>query len=49
MEHSFLYFPTKELVATPAVFYLPFEEVLFPAEDGMPLHGGSFREIPENR
>jgi hypothetical protein len=39
MEHTFLYFPTKELVATPAAFDLPFEEVLFPAEDGTPLHG----------
>jgi fermentation-respiration switch protein FrsA (DUF1100 family) len=39
MEHTFLYFPMKELVATPAIFDLPYEEVLFPAADGALLHG----------
>jgi hypothetical protein len=39
MEHTFLYFPMKELVATPAAFDLPYEEVLFPAADGTLLHG----------
>lgn len=38
MEHSFLYFPVKELAATPALLDLPYEEVLFPAADGVLLH-----------
>jgi hypothetical protein len=39
MEQSFLYFPTRELVATPAALDLPYEEVHFSAEDSVPLHG----------
>jgi hypothetical protein len=39
MEHTFLYFPMKELVATPAALDLPYEEVSFPAADGTLLHG----------
>lgn len=39
LEHGFLYFPTRELVATPAAAGLPYEEVFFPAADGVRLHG----------
>jgi hypothetical protein len=39
MEHQFLYFPDRELVVTPALFDLAFEEVAFPAADGVQLHG----------
>lgn len=39
MEHTFLYFPLSELVATPADLGLPYEEVRFPAADGVRLHG----------
>lgn len=39
MEHLFLYFPERELVATPADAGLPYEEVFFPASDGTRLHG----------
>lgn len=39
MEHIFLYFPERELVATPADAGLPYEDVFFPASDGVRLHG----------
>jgi fermentation-respiration switch protein FrsA (DUF1100 family) len=39
MEHYFLYFPDSHLVATPDRFGLPYEEVRFPAADGVRLHG----------
>lgn len=39
MEHHFVYFPDRELVATPALFDLPYEEVSFAATDGVRLHG----------
>lgn len=34
-----LYFPTRELEATPAALGLAFEDVYFQAEDGIQLHG----------
>jgi fermentation-respiration switch protein FrsA (DUF1100 family) len=37
LDHSFMYYPTRELVATPADTGLPFEEVWFGPENG--LHG----------
>ncbi len=39
MEHHFLFFPERELVATPAALGLPYEEVSFAASDGVSLHG----------
>ena len=39
MEHHFLYFPDKTLVGTPALAGLEFEDVSFPAADGVSLHG----------
>lgn len=39
MEQRFLFFPEAELVATPALYDLPFEDVFFPAGDGVRLHG----------
>ncbi len=39
MEHHFVYFPDRELVATPALYELSFEEVSFSAADGVRLHG----------
>ena len=39
VEHSFLYFPTRALSATPATYGLQFEEVWFEAADGVRLHG----------
>ena len=39
IERRYIYFPEKELVGTPAEWGLPFEEVHFPASDGIRLHG----------
>lgn len=39
IERSFIYFPTPELIATPADAGLSFEDVFFTAADGTPLHG----------
>ncbi|OGR33672.1 MAG: hypothetical protein A2091_09085 [Desulfuromonadales bacterium GWD2_61_12] len=39
MEHRYVYFPDRNLVATPALFDLPYEEVVFAAADGVRLHG----------
>ncbi len=39
MDRTFVFFPERRLVATPADFGLPYEEVSFRAEDGVPLHG----------
>ncbi|WP_432822889.1 alpha/beta hydrolase [Trichloromonas sp.] len=39
MEHRFIFFPERPLVATPALYDLAYEEVHFPAGDGTALHG----------
>ncbi len=39
MEHHFLFFPDRKLVATPAAAGLAYEEVWFTAVDGVKLHG----------
>lgn len=39
LEHYFLYFPTPDLVATPQLYDLPYEDLHFTADDGTALHG----------
>ena len=39
LEQMFLYFPDRELVATPAAMSLAYEDVFFSAADGTRLHG----------
>jgi fermentation-respiration switch protein FrsA (DUF1100 family) len=39
MNRHFIFFPDKTLHATPAAVGLPYEEVTFPAADGVSLHG----------
>lgn len=39
MDHHFIFFPDRHLVATPAAAGLAFEEVWFAAADGVKLHG----------
>ncbi|MCX6997845.1 MAG: alpha/beta hydrolase, partial [Kiritimatiellaeota bacterium] len=39
VEWKSLYFPARELEATPALFNLKFEDIAFVAEDGVALHG----------
>ena len=39
IERRFIFFPDRELLATPAQWGLGFEEVHFPASDGVPIHG----------
>lgn len=39
MEHHFIFFPDRQLVAPPALYDLPFEDVHFSAADGTALHG----------
>ncbi|ORJ61616.1 alpha/beta hydrolase [Geothermobacter hydrogeniphilus] len=39
LEGSFVYFPTAELVTTPAAVGLAYEDVFFTAADGTALHG----------
>lgn len=39
MEHHFLFFPDRQLVATPASAGLAYEEAWFVADDGVKLHG----------
>ncbi len=39
MEHHFIFFPDRQLVATPSLYDLTFEEVHFSAADGTALHG----------
>ena len=39
IDRHFIFFPEKELVGTPAHWGLRFEEVFFPASDGVRLHG----------
>ena len=39
LEGMFLYFPARELVASPADLGLPYEDVRFSANDGTRLHG----------
>lgn len=39
MENRFLYFPTRELAATPASYGLPSEDLTVEAEDGVALRG----------
>jgi fermentation-respiration switch protein FrsA (DUF1100 family) len=38
-EKNIVFFPDPELVGTPADWGMPYEEVFFPAEDGVMLHG----------
>lgn len=47
MEHQFIFFPDRPLVATPALFELNYEEVRFAAEDGTKLHGWYLPGDPE--
>jgi uncharacterized protein len=39
IERSYIYFPAAEVTATPADVGLDYEDVVFPASDGTPLHG----------
>lgn len=39
MDHHFIFFPERQLVATPAAAGLAYEEVWFTAADGVKLHG----------
>lgn len=39
IERSFIYFPEGELIGDPSDFGLPFDDVVFTAEDGVKLHG----------
>ncbi len=39
IERSFIYFPERELIGDPSDFGLPFDDVVFTAEDGVELHG----------
>ncbi|MBI4212849.1 MAG: alpha/beta hydrolase [Chloroflexi bacterium] len=39
IERSFIYFPARDLITTPADAGLRFEDVFFTAADGVPLHG----------
>jgi len=39
LEQRYIYFPDRQLVATPAAVGLDYEEVRFQAADGTPLHG----------
>jgi fermentation-respiration switch protein FrsA (DUF1100 family) len=39
LEHSFIYFPERELIGDPAHFGLPFDDASFTASDGVRLHG----------
>jgi hypothetical protein len=39
MDRHFIFFPDRTLHATPTAVGLPYEEVSFPAADGVPLHG----------
>ncbi|MEJ2199546.1 MAG: alpha/beta hydrolase [Desulfuromonadaceae bacterium] len=39
MEQHFLFFPERELAATPALYRLAYQEVYFAAADGTRLHG----------
>jgi fermentation-respiration switch protein FrsA (DUF1100 family) len=39
LEHSFIYFPERELIGDPADFGLPFDDASFAASDGVRLHG----------
>ena len=39
LDRHFIFFPSKDLIATPADVGLDFEEVVFPASDGVKLHG----------
>ncbi|PLX83832.1 MAG: hypothetical protein C0617_09900 [Desulfuromonas sp.] len=39
MEHRYIYFPERQLVATPASYGLIYEDVSFDAADGVTLHG----------
>lgn len=46
LERTFLYFPDRTLVATPAVARLEYEDVFFSAEDGVQLHGWYVPGVP---
>ena len=39
IDRRFIFYPQRELVATPAELGLTFEDVRFPASDGVGLHG----------
>ena len=39
LEQRLLYFPDPQLVATPAIFGLPYEEVALTTSDNIQLHG----------
>jgi fermentation-respiration switch protein FrsA (DUF1100 family) len=39
MDRHYIFFPNRTLQATPEAVGLAYEEVLFPAADGVPLHG----------
>ena len=39
LDRHFIFFPERELVGTPADLGLEFEDVIFPASDGVRLHG----------
>lgn len=47
LERYFLYFPDPNLVATPQLYDLPYEELHFEADDGTPLHGWLVHGQPE--
>jgi fermentation-respiration switch protein FrsA (DUF1100 family) len=51
-EHSRVYYPDRELIATGKELGLPFEDLRFKASDGVQLHGWFFpslRESPQRR
>ncbi len=39
MEYHFIFFPERELAATPELYHLEYEDVTFAADDGVELHG----------
>lgn len=47
-EHHQVYFPTRDLVATPDALRRPWEEVWFTASDGVRLHGWFFPAAPNS-
>ncbi|WP_221249803.1 alpha/beta hydrolase [Desulfuromonas versatilis] len=47
MDHQFVFFPEAHLVATPALYDLPFEEVFYPTADGETIHGWLVPGDPE--
>ena len=39
LDQHFLYFPTREIIGSPADYGIAFEDVYFETTDGMRLHG----------